>query len=85
MGIDAKKSSEAGKTTLMSLDLMRRVSSELNGIETLTSPIANYGIAGTDFMKQAMSSISSLVTSDSYTMLDAINANLPIVKDFHLN
>lgn len=85
MGIDAKKSSEAGKATLMSLDLMRRVSSELNGIETLTSPIANYGIAGTDFVKQAMSSISSLVTSDSYTMLDAINANLPIVKDFHLN
>ena len=41
-------------------------------------------IAGTAFIQRVTGSIARLITSDSYTVMDAANSTLPIVKDLHV-
>ena len=69
---------------LETIDLMKRVGQEFNGVENIISPIMGYGIAGTAFIQRVTGSIARLITSDSYTVMDAANSTLPIVKDLHV-
>lgn len=69
---------------LETIDLMKRVGQEFNGVENIISPVMGYGISGTAFIQRVTGSIARLVTSDSYTVMDAANSTLPIVKDLHV-
>ena len=57
----------------------------MNAFDTLFSPIASYGIAGYDAVKQGFGSVYSLITNDDYSALDAAESIFAGIKDMHLN
>ncbi len=78
-GADRMSSAE-----LSTMYLLKKVGQEFNGVENILSPIMGYGIAGTQFIQRTVGAVASLVTSENYTLLDAANSMLPIVKDLRL-
>ena len=85
LGIDSSKSSQASALAQKGVDTMSRVAQEMNAFDTLFSPIASYGIAGYDAVKQGFGSVYSLITNDDYSALDAAESIFAGIKDMHLN